>query len=207
MVLVAVIKVVANSALPSRKTTDFGSVKAGVKSAAVLLPLLGVSWVFGLLTLNKKTIVFQYIFAFSSSFQGMFIFLAHCVGSSDVRSALKRMRQRQMWARGSENAPSHIPSKGNVPVSQGIISKEGVLEHKEKIRASVFSQTNSKVVKVKLPKENFKEARLQINRTYQMPRRENPESKNCSKMTSLNCPQDAVSPRESTKRRCSFKSS
>lgn len=43
--------------------------RAGVKSAAVLLPLLGVSWVFGLLTLNKKTIVFQYIFAFSSSFQ------------------------------------------------------------------------------------------------------------------------------------------
>lgn len=205
MVLVAVIKVVANSALPSRANTDFGNVKAGVKSAVVLLPLLGVSWVFGLLTLNEKMIAFQYIFAFSTSFQGMFIFLAHCVGSSDVRSAFKRMRQRHMWARGSENAPSHIPSKVNVPVSKGIISKGNILEQKEKIRASVFSQTNSKVVKVKPPKDNFEGACLQINRTYQMSRRENTESKDCSKMTSLNCPQGAVSPKESPKRRYSSK--
>ncbi|XP_022794237.1 uncharacterized protein LOC111332998 [Stylophora pistillata] len=205
MVLVAVIKVVANSALPSRANTDFGNVKAGVKSAVVLLPLLGVSWVFGLLTLNEKMIAFQYIFAFSTSFQGMFIFLAHCVGSSDVRSAFKRMRQRHMWARGSENAPSHIPSKVNVPVSNGIISKGNILEQKEKIRASVFSQTNSKVVKVKPPKDNFEGACLQINRTYQMSRRETTESKDCSKMTSLNCPQGAVSPKESPKRRYSSK--
>ncbi|PFX23410.1 putative G-protein coupled receptor 133 [Stylophora pistillata] len=191
MVLVAVIKVVANSALPSRANTDFGNVKAGVKSAVVLLPLLGVSWVFGLLTLNEKMIAFQYIFAFSTSFQ--------------VRSAFKRMRQRHMWARGSENAPSHIPSKVNVPVSNGIISKGNILEQKEKIRASVFSQTNSKVVKVKPPKDNFEGACLQINRTYQMSRRETTESKDCSKMTSLNCPQGAVSPKESPKRRYSSK--
>ena len=45
-----------------------------MKSVAVLLPLLGVSWAFGLLTINKKTIAFQYIFAISNSFQVIIIF-------------------------------------------------------------------------------------------------------------------------------------
>ena len=46
-----------------------------MKSVAVLLPLLGVSWAFGLLAINKKTIAFQYIFAISNSFQVKIIFL------------------------------------------------------------------------------------------------------------------------------------
>ena len=46
-----------------------------MKSAAVLLPLLGVSWAFGLLTINKKTIAFQYIFAISNSFQVIIIII------------------------------------------------------------------------------------------------------------------------------------
>lgn len=55
-------------------TVNLVSHRAGMKSAAVLLPLLGVSWAFGLLTINKKTIAFQYIFAISNSFQVIIIF-------------------------------------------------------------------------------------------------------------------------------------
>lgn len=43
--------------------------RAGVKSAIVLLPLLGITWLFGVLTFNSDTLAFQYLFAIFSSLQ------------------------------------------------------------------------------------------------------------------------------------------
>ena len=43
--------------------------RAGVKGMIVLLPLLGLTWVFGLMAINKDTIVFQYLFAILNSLQ------------------------------------------------------------------------------------------------------------------------------------------
>ena len=35
----------------------------------VLLPLLGLTWVFGIMAINKNTIAFQYLFAILNSLQ------------------------------------------------------------------------------------------------------------------------------------------
>ena len=35
----------------------------------MLLPLLGLTWVFGIMAINKDTIVFQYLFAILNSLQ------------------------------------------------------------------------------------------------------------------------------------------
>ena len=43
--------------------------RAGVKGMIVLLPLLGLTWVFGLMAVNKDTIAFQYLFAILNSLQ------------------------------------------------------------------------------------------------------------------------------------------
>ena len=43
--------------------------RSGVKSVIILLPLLGVTWVFGVLTLSQDTLVFQYLFAICNSLQ------------------------------------------------------------------------------------------------------------------------------------------
>ena len=40
-----------------------------MKGAVVLLPLLGVTWVFGLLAVNEDLIVFAWIFAILNSLQ------------------------------------------------------------------------------------------------------------------------------------------
>ncbi|KAL9976357.1 hypothetical protein ACROYT_G013651 [Oculina patagonica] len=211
IVLAAVIKVVTDSASATLTQADYGHVKAGVKSVAVLLPLLGVSWVFGLLTVNKKMIAFQYIFAISNGFQGVFIFLAHCVGSSDVRSAFKRMRQRQLLSRGSDNVSSFMASQVNSPGSAANVTKQDVTEHKsakklqEKMRFSLRSLPNSKVVKVKPTKDKFEAAHLQISRTYQMSHMESPSLKDYIEMPFLNCPQDVSSLTQSSNRRRSSK--
>ena len=60
--------------------------RSGIKSAVVLFPLLGVTWLFGILALDRKTIVFQYLFAIFNSLQGFFIFIFHCLLNSEVRS-------------------------------------------------------------------------------------------------------------------------
>ena len=43
--------------------------RAGVKGMMVLLPLLGLTWVFGIMAINKDTIAFQYLFAILNSLQ------------------------------------------------------------------------------------------------------------------------------------------
>ena len=64
--------------------TQIGKLKAGVKASAVILPLLGVTWLFGLLSFNSDTIAFKYIFTVFNSLQGLMIFIFHCVLNKQV---------------------------------------------------------------------------------------------------------------------------
>lgn len=66
---------------------SFHFIRSGVKSAVVLFPLLGITWLFGILALDSKTIVFQYLFAVCNSLQGFFIFIFHCLLNSEVRDS------------------------------------------------------------------------------------------------------------------------
>ncbi|XP_070574016.1 uncharacterized protein [Ptychodera flava] len=59
--------------------------KRSTRAALVLLPLLGITWLFGCLAFNKATVVFQYVFAILNSLQGFFIFIFHCLANDDVR--------------------------------------------------------------------------------------------------------------------------
>jgi len=68
-----------------RDKTQIEKVKAGVKASAVLLPLLGITWLFGLLSFNSETIAFKYIFAIFNSLQGLVIFIFHCALNKQVR--------------------------------------------------------------------------------------------------------------------------
>ena len=64
--------------------TQFEKVKAGVKASAVVLPLLGIAWLFGLLSISSSTIAFKYIFVIANSLQGLMIFIFHCLLNKQV---------------------------------------------------------------------------------------------------------------------------
>ncbi|EDO29167.1 predicted protein, partial [Nematostella vectensis] len=83
VVMVMVIKVILASMLDLTHLMTF-LYRAGLKGMVVLLPLLGLTWVFGLMAVDEKTIAFQYIFAILNSLQGLFIFAFHCIGNSEV---------------------------------------------------------------------------------------------------------------------------
>ncbi|RMX60627.1 hypothetical protein pdam_00013753, partial [Pocillopora damicornis] len=48
---------------------DKEKIKLGIKCSIVLLPLLGITWVFGVLAFDQATVVFLYLFAIFNSLQ------------------------------------------------------------------------------------------------------------------------------------------
>ncbi|CAH3181497.1 unnamed protein product [Porites lobata] len=86
------------------KTSHLERVRQGVKACAVLFPLLGLTWVFGVLSVTDAGLVFQYIFTIFNSLQGLFIFILHVLRNSDVRAAYSRKMQKRNAAKSVKNS-------------------------------------------------------------------------------------------------------
>ncbi|XP_022079402.1 adhesion G protein-coupled receptor L3-like [Acanthaster planci] len=97
VVLIIVLKVMMTSltAKEKSKENDTSQIKTGLKAALVLLPLLGLTWVFGFMSVNEHTLVFTYLFAICNSLQGLFFFIAHCVMNIEVKKAYERRYGRK----------------------------------------------------------------------------------------------------------------
>ncbi|XP_067675273.1 uncharacterized protein [Haliotis asinina] len=94
--------------------------RAGLKALCVLLPLMGVTWVFGVFSVNEDLIVFQYLFAVFNSLQGFFIFIFHCLVSRQVQDGMKnrkrRYRAKSFKTTGTESS-SQLPASKLVSTS------------------------------------------------------------------------------------------
>ncbi|CAH3148509.1 unnamed protein product [Pocillopora meandrina] len=102
----------------TENSTKYQSARSGVQSAIVLLPLLGITWLFGVLTFNSDTLAFQYLFAIFNSIQGFFIFLFHCLLNSEVRRAFHR--KKKVWSESHDAFQTHSLT----PQNYNDISKE-----------------------------------------------------------------------------------
>ena len=80
LILIGIVSTQINSVLLARvvheilrmqadKTSHLERVRQGVKACAVLFPLLGLTWVFGVLSVTDAGLVFQYIFTIFNSLQ------------------------------------------------------------------------------------------------------------------------------------------
>jgi len=79
-------------------------VRQSLKACAVLSPLLGFAWMFGILTVTRAGLVFQYMFAILNSLQGFFIFVFHIVLSKETRTALETIKRRWETTRSASMA-------------------------------------------------------------------------------------------------------
>ncbi|XP_032223535.2 adhesion G protein-coupled receptor L4 isoform X2 [Nematostella vectensis] len=98
-------------------------VKTGARVSIMLLPLLGLSWIFGLFTAMEGTLVIQYIFAATNSLQGLMIFAFHCVGNSEVRKEFHRKTSHWTLMRTLSSASSSV-TPATQRTDQGISMKE-----------------------------------------------------------------------------------
>ncbi|XP_004844058.1 adhesion G-protein coupled receptor D1 isoform X2 [Heterocephalus glaber] len=102
-ILIVVTRVISQISADSCKIHgDPSTFKLTAKAVAVLLPILGTSWAFGVLAVNGQALVFQYMFAVLNSLQGGFIFLFHCLLNSEVRAAFKH--KTKVWSLSSSSA-------------------------------------------------------------------------------------------------------
>ncbi|CAH3194028.1 unnamed protein product, partial [Porites evermanni] len=91
----------------------------GIRACVVLIPLLGVTWLFGAFSSTYKA--FAYIFVIFNSTQGFSIFLLHCVRNSEIRERFKR-RIRVIFpaaSNGTTSVKRHSDLNGS---SSGILS-------------------------------------------------------------------------------------
>ncbi|KAM6166410.1 adhesion G-protein coupled receptor D1 [Erethizon dorsatum] len=106
-ILIAVTRVISQISADSYKIHgDPSAFKLTAKAVAVLLPILGTSWAFGVLAVNDQALIFQYMFAVLNSLQGGFIFLFHCLLNSEVRAAFKH--KTKVWSLTSSVARNAI---------------------------------------------------------------------------------------------------
>ncbi|XP_008521857.2 adhesion G protein-coupled receptor F4 isoform X3 [Equus przewalskii] len=115
--LVVVLVVAFNTQRPSigsSKSQDVAIIMRISKNVAILTPLLGLTWGFGIATLIEGTsLIFHIIFALLNAFQGFFILLFGTIMDHKIRDALRmRMSSLKGRSRVAENA-SLSPTNGS----------------------------------------------------------------------------------------------
>ncbi|XP_056013809.1 adhesion G-protein coupled receptor G2-like isoform X2 [Ostrea edulis] len=87
-IILSLIRVLyASSAM--KKSSLHEKTVSGLRSLGTLLPVLGVTWILGVLALNEDAIVFQFVFIIANSLQGVFIFLSHVLLNKKLLRVLK----------------------------------------------------------------------------------------------------------------------
>ncbi|XP_029960793.1 adhesion G-protein coupled receptor D2 [Salarias fasciatus] len=75
------------------KMQTFDLTWAVTRPVLILLPVLGLTWLCGVLV--HLSVVVAYVFIALNSFQGLYIFLVYAVYNSEVRNAIKRIREKR----------------------------------------------------------------------------------------------------------------
>ncbi|CAH1263330.1 ADGRL2 [Branchiostoma lanceolatum] len=61
-----------------------------IRVSVTLICLLGLTWLLGVLYISNETVVFAYFFTIANSFQGLFIFIFHCLKNEKVQIEIQR---------------------------------------------------------------------------------------------------------------------
>jgi len=99
-----------------RSTSTIRKYRKMAHLAMILMPVFGLTWVFGFFSINNnKLIFFQYIFNLLNSFQGLFIFIFYALLNNDLRREYDRYRRTSLYftssSRSSETTVEDVPNK------------------------------------------------------------------------------------------------
>ena len=131
-----------------------GVLKTLISIVAIMM-LFGITWVFGVFTIGGASVVFQFLFAITNSFEGFFVFLFLCVLREDVRELWKeflccRKKKRRRttgisYNQGSRGLPSsRSRSSGSGPPTKSTsrLQKTDLL-YSSSASSDVFSESEN----------------------------------------------------------------
>ncbi|XP_068705485.1 adhesion G-protein coupled receptor D1-like isoform X1 [Montipora foliosa] len=101
-----------------QSSKDLSNVRQGLKACVVLFPLLGMTWVFGVLSITDAGLASQYIFTILNSLQGFFIFVMHVLRSGDVKAAYYRKKQKWEATKNSNFPSSRLVADASREISE-----------------------------------------------------------------------------------------
>ncbi|XP_066548290.1 adhesion G protein-coupled receptor L2 isoform X5 [Amia ocellicauda] len=111
--VITMYKMVKHSTSLKPDSSRLENIKSWVLGAFALLCLLGLTWSFGLFFINESSMVMAYLFTIFNAFQGMFIFIFHCVLQKKVRKEYSKCFRHSYCCGGLPTESSHSSSKAS----------------------------------------------------------------------------------------------
>uniref|UniRef100_A0A8C6WPK2 Adhesion G protein-coupled receptor L2a n=1 Tax=Neogobius melanostomus TaxID=47308 RepID=A0A8C6WPK2_9GOBI len=109
--VITMYKMVKHSTTLKPDSSRLENIKSWVMGAFALLCLLGLTWSFGLFFINEASIVMAYLFTIFNTFQGMFIFIFHCLLQKKVRKEYSKCFRHTYCCGGLPTENSHSSAK------------------------------------------------------------------------------------------------
>nr|XP_034318098.1 uncharacterized protein LOC105317649 [Crassostrea gigas] len=121
---------------------------SALRSLGTLVPVLGVTWIFGIFAVDHKTDIFQYIFVIANSLQGLFIFVTHVLLNNKVRQGLCNVFQKLKTVATSSG---QINTKTSAIGSQSLSTiNPHLLKNKENVMDETVCSENAEKSDLKL---------------------------------------------------------
>lgn len=134
LIIVSLVRVLCASSAMMKSSLQ-KKASSGLRSLGTLLPVLGVTWLFGILAVNENADVFQYIFVIANSLQGFFIFVSHVLLNKKLMQSLRNKYPvlsslisiaEHSKKESSSVSPSQSTSKTDVPMLTA--KKKGIFQ-------------------------------------------------------------------------------
>ncbi|KAJ8376428.1 hypothetical protein SKAU_G00070080 [Synaphobranchus kaupii] len=109
--VITMYKMVKHSTSLKPDSSRLENIKSWVLGAFALLCLLGLTWSFGLFFINESSVVMAYLFTIFNAFQGMFIFIFHCLLQKKVRKEYSKCFRHTYCCGGLSTESSHSSAK------------------------------------------------------------------------------------------------
>ncbi|XP_028301507.1 adhesion G protein-coupled receptor L2 isoform X14 [Gouania willdenowi] len=109
--VITMYKMVKHSTTLKPDSSRLENIKSWVMGAFALLCLLGLTWSFGLFFISEASIVMAYLFTIFNTFQGMFIFIFHCLLQKKVRKEYSKCFRHTYCCGGLPTESSHGSAK------------------------------------------------------------------------------------------------
>ncbi|CAL1534942.1 unnamed protein product [Lymnaea stagnalis] len=138
IILIIVLKTMQTSQIMRDKSAK-DRIKSVVRSISILSPILGLAWIFGVLSVNEDTVVFQYLFAIFNSLQGLFVFIFQCLLQHQVKDGFKAMR-RKHYAKSMDSGQRVVSGSSQ---SKGVsYSYSQSASQSKNVTQSTYAQTS-----------------------------------------------------------------